>query len=187
MFIIGRLKEKTEEEAWDETFSYLDKKTKEKRKISFEKSRIIYTTIAVIILIMLVILVGFIGITSSELNVLSFILYESLIILSGLFVVLRIYFVGIMWTPLLYLLGVYINQKYGDKEKQWTIDDQIEFLWFSVIIIAAIGSFLINIIYSSIGYSSTDLNPLILVIWNMYFLSLIYYATSRSKRLKKSK
>ena len=178
-------KEKTDDEAWEETFSYLDEKAKKKRKKSFAKSKKIYATISGIILIIFVILYFNFGLLS-EINRLSLILYGVLLFLGGLFVVLRIYFVGLVWTPLLYLFGIYINQKYGDKEKQWTIDDQIEFLWFSVIIVGSIGTFFLTMIYSIIGYSLEDLNPLMLVVWNMYYLFLIYYATSKSLKLRKA-
>ena len=105
-----RLKEKSEEEAWDEAYSYLDEKAKEKRIKSYETSKKIYAAIAGIILILVVVFYSYYSLTS-EIDVLSFILYGSLITLSGLFAVLRIYFVGLVWTPLLYLMGVYINQK----------------------------------------------------------------------------
>lgn len=185
MFIYDKLKEKSEEEAWDEAYSYLDEKAKKKRIKSYGTSKKIYAAIVGLILILVVIFYSYTGLTS-EIDILSFILYGSLITLSGLFAVFRIYFIGLVWTPLLYLLGVYINQKYGDKERKWSIDEQIEFLWFSVIIIGGIGSLLLNIIYSIIGYSFEDLNPLMLVVWNLYIFALLYYATSRSLKLRKS-
>lgn len=125
--MLDRLAAKTEEEAWEEALSYLDKKQNEKRKRSFERSKLIYASIVGIIVIIFVIISAFFGLTS-RINLFSLILLESLIFLSGLFIVLRIYFVGVIWTPLLFLISVYINQKYGNKQKNWTIENQIEFL-----------------------------------------------------------
>jgi len=179
------VKEKTDDEAWGETISYLEKKAEEKRRKGLKRIGIIHTLIVGSVWIIFVALYFYLGLKSG-IDMIDLILIGFLMIFGGLFVVLRVYFVGLIWSPFLFLLDVYVRIRYRDKDREMEIIDKMDFLWFLTMIFGTIGVILMYFFIFTIRSIIELPDYLFILVIDIYMLMLLCFVTSKSLKLKKS-
>lgn len=173
-----------DDESWDELDTFFEKRQKEKRKTSLKRGRKIHTAVVGCIWFIFLLLYFYIGF-KAEIELVSYGLLGSLLIIGGLFIVIRVYFVGLIWTPLLYILDIIINKTYSKNNAQLSTQEKIDFLWFIVYIVGLAGVAVIYRVFSF--FNITNNESIVLLVLNIYLIVLLILIIKKSIQLEKSK
>ncbi len=176
-----KLPEKTEDEAWHEAISYIDKGETQKRKRRSLKWKKVHTGVFIIIcsVFLSFFIISYLTYEKITITDLLFFLFLLFLVVINTF---GIYYLGLIWFPILDFLTM--RKKLQDNMDMISTQEKIQYLWLSTILIAGIGGFIIIFGSMVVWYFVSIPFYIFLLVADMFLLFILVYSAQKTRELK---